>query len=256
VSEAAGPTFEQEAREAVGALFRELCPWASDHSPLLSRTLDRDGNMREADLMCYVQGDTQLPCVALAGHGACLAEMHCPALPALPPMPLPAGRRFSPTDAMRKGPHKYFLAEAYSGHQKEVQKDKVVQLETLCERLMGRWQDQQSGVVGLPPVTDITQVVGAAALIFSAGDGPRLEVLKGAQERVSRCAAQCPNLARLAAAGRLLVIVLDKAQAPGTFFQRSVGAHLDRLRSIPEELAGVVAAVERLAAAVKGKLTV
>ena len=254
VSEAAGPTFEHEARAVVSALFRELCPWASDHSPLLSRALDRGGNQREADVMCYVLGDTLLPCVALAGHGACLVELPGPDLPALPPMPLPAGRRFSPTDATRMGPHKYFLSEVYSGHRTEVQAEKVAQLETLCERLKIRWQDQQAEVVeGLPLVTDVTQVVGAAALIFSAGDGLRLEVLKKALARVSRSAAQCPNLARMAAAGRLLVIVLDKTQAPSTFFQRSVAAHLDRLRNIPEELAGVAAAVENLTAAV-GKL--
>jgi hypothetical protein len=123
--------------------------------------------------------------------------------------------------------------------------DKVVQLETLCERLKIRWQDQQSGVVGLPPVTDITQVVGAAALIFSGGDGRRLEVLQRAQEKVAQSAAQCPNLARLAVAGRLLVIVLDKSQAPNTLFQRSVTAHLESLTRGMAELATAVRGVKK-----------
>ena len=259
VSEAVGPIFEGEARDVVSALFRELCPWATDHSPLLSRTLNRGGNQREADVMCYIEGDHLAPCAALATSGACLVELPNPAQPALPPMPLPAGRQFSPTDASRKGPHKYFLAEVYSGHKMKVWAEKVVQLETLCERLKIRWQDQQSGVVGLPPVTDITQVVGAAALIFSAGDGTRLKVLQSAQEKVAHSAAQCPNLARLAVAGRLLVIVLDKSQAPSTFVQRSLALHLDRLQGIPEDLAdvrrglgGLAAQVESLAAAVRG----
>lgn len=209
--------------------------------------------------MCYIEGDTLAPCAALATSGACLVELPNPEQPALPAMPLPAGRRFSPTDASRKGPHKYFLAEVYSGHKMKVWADKAVQLETLCERLKIRWQDQQSGVVGLPPVTDITQVVGAAALIFSAGDGRRPEVLQRAQERVAHSAAQCPNLARLAVAGRLLVIVLDKSQAPSTLVQRSLALHLDRLQGIPEDLAdvrrglgGLAAQVESLAAAVRG----
>jgi hypothetical protein len=155
-------------------------------------------------------------------------------------MPLPPGRRFSPTDGSRKGPHKYFLAEVYSGPKANVWTEKTVQLETLCQRLRIRWQDQHAGLEGLPPVTDVTQVVGAAALIFSAGDGARLDVLRVAQQRVARSVAeQCPNLARLAAAGRLLLFVLDKAQAPSTFVQRSVRVHLERLRGVPEDLAGV-----------------
>jgi hypothetical protein len=240
VSEVVGPTFEGEARDIVSALFRELCPWATDRSPLLSRTLNRGGNQREADVMCYVEGDSLAPCAALAASGACLVGLPGPALPALPSMPLPPGRRFSPTDGSRKGPHKYFLAGVYCGPKAKVWTEKTVQLETLCQRLRIRWQDQHAGLEGLPPVTDVTQVVGAAALIFSAGDGARLDVLGEAQQRVARSiAAQCPNLARLAAAGRLLLIVLDKAQAPSTFVQRSVSVHLERLRGVPEDLAGL-----------------
>ena len=257
VSEAVGPTFEQEARDVVSALFRELCPWTTDHSPLLSRTLDSGGMQREADIMCYVHGDTLVPCMALAGHGARLAELPCPALPALPPMPLPADQRFSPTDAMHTGPHKYFLAEVYSGQTEAKWVEKAQQLDTLCEFLMARWQDRHPG---MPAVTDVTQIVGAAALIFSAGASSRKEVLLRAHELVAaHIAAHCPNLARLAAAGRLLVMMLDKSQAPITLFQRSVATHLE---SIPEELAGVrremvaglsglAAQVESLAAAVR-----
>ena len=103
------------------------------------------------------------PLCSLAEGGACLIELSLPAQQALQPMPLPAARRFSPTDVTRTGPHKYFLAEVYSGHRMSSWAEKVVQLETLCARLMIRWQDQHAGVAGLPPVTDVTQVVGAAA---------------------------------------------------------------------------------------------
>jgi hypothetical protein len=241
VSEAVGPTFEQEARDVVSALFRELCPWTTDHSPLLSRALDSGGVQWEADVMCYVHGDTLAPCVALAGHGACLAELPGPALPALPPMPLPADQRFSPTDATRRGPHKHFLAEVYSGQSEVKWAEKAQQLDTLCECLRARWQDRHPG---LPAVTDVTQIVGAAALIFSAGASGRTEVLLRAHALVAaHIAAHCSSLARLAAAGRLLVIVLDKSQAPITLFQRSVATHLE---NIPEELAGVRREVEKL----------
>jgi hypothetical protein len=148
-------------------------------------------------------------------------------------MPLPAEQRFSPTDATRMGPHKYFLAEVYSGQREEKWKAKAQQLDTLCEFLKSRWQDRHPG---MPAVTDVTQIVGAAALIFSAGASNRKEALLRAHELVTaHITEQCPNLARLAAAGRLLVIMLDKSQAPITLFQRSVVTHLE---SISEELAG------------------
>ena len=140
VSQVAGPTFEHEARELVGNLFRELCSWATDHLRLLTRNLDRGGDGREADIICYTEGYALSPCVALPQHGASLVQA-VPAAPALPPMPLPAGKRFSPADASRMGPHKYFLAEIYCGEKAEAMKEKVQQLETLCEFIKGRWMD-------------------------------------------------------------------------------------------------------------------
>lgn len=220
----------------MGNAFHELCPWATDHSRLLTRTLDRDGNGREADIMCYTEGDNLLPCAAQPQLGASLVQSPSPATPPLPPMPLPAGARFSPTDAMRKGPHKYFLAEIYCGRKASTRKEKLQQLETLCEFIKGRWEDQHEGLAGLPRVKDITQVVGAAALVFSAGEERRAEVLKQAEDMVARRVVRCPNLLRLAAAGRLLVIVLDNSQAPNTFFQRVVVAQTERLQGIPEQL--------------------
>jgi hypothetical protein len=236
ISQIAGPTFEHEARELIGNIFRELCPWASDHSRLLTRSLDRGGNGREADIMCYTEGDTLQSCVAQPQHGASLARPPSPAAPALPPMPLPAGVRFSPTDATRKGPHKYFLAEIYCGQRVRAKKDKLQQLETLCEYIKGRWEDQHEGVGGLPRVEDITQVVGAAALVFSAGEERRFAALQQTEDMVARRVVRCPNLLRLAAAGRLLIIVLDNSQAPNTFFQRAMVAQMGRLQSIPEQV--------------------
>jgi hypothetical protein len=241
ISQIAGPTFEHEARELIGNIFRELCPWASDHSRLLTRSLDRGGNGREADIMCYTEGDTLQSCVAQPQHGASLARPPSPAAPALPPMPLPAGVRFSPTDATRKGPHKYFLAEIYCGQRVRAKKDKLQQLETLCEYIKGRWEDQHEGVGGLPRVEDITQVVGAAALVFSAGEERRFAALQQTEDMVARRVVRCPNLLRLAAAGRLLIIVLDNSQAPNTFFQRAMVAQTVQqtvqLQSIPEQMA-------------------
>ena len=247
ISHIAGPTFEHEARELVGNIFRELCPWTTDHSRLLTRNLDRGGNGREADIMCYTVGDTLLPCVAQPQHGASLVQPPLPPAPALPPMPLPAGERFSPMDAARTGPHKYFLAEIYCGHQQSVRSEKVQQLETLCEYMKGRWEDQHEGVEGLRRVEDITQVVGAAALVFSAGDESRMVVLRQAEGMVTRSVARCPNLQRLAAAGRLLVVVLDKSQAPNTYFQRAILAQTERVAAQTERLQSIPELLERLA---------
>jgi len=86
--------------------------------------------------------------------------------------------------------------------------------------------------------------VGAAALVFSTGISSRKEMLKRSQEVVSDyIQVHCPNLARLAAAGRLLIIMLDKTQAPITYFQRFVATHLER---ISEDLASFRREMSRL----------
>ena len=150
----------------------------------------------------------------------------------------------------RRGPHKYFLAEVYSGQSTEVWAEKFEQLEGLCRHVLGRWQDRHPGE---PLATDVTQVVGAAALVFSAGDCSRLELLGRAEAQVAASVQARPSgaLARLAAAGRLIVLVLDKSQTPATFFQRSVASHLSSVSSQLQRLQGIPKAVAELAALVK-----
>jgi hypothetical protein len=210
-------------------------------SRLLSHTLDRDGNTREADVMCYVEGDALGPCVAAPIYGVAVVAPVAGAVPPLPAAALRADARFSPTDATRLGPHKYFIAEVYSGASEETMRAKVVQLETLCAFLRSRWMDQhggEGGDGGAPAVRDATQLLGAVALVFSAGEAPRRLVLSRALNLVTRTAVGA-NLARLRAAGRLLVVVLDKTQSPATFFQRAVAAELGRLATIPEDVDAV-----------------
>jgi len=234
ITEAVGPTFEHEAREVLRTVFRDVCPWAHDHSALLSRTLDRGGNAREADVMCYIEGDSLGPCTPSPVHGVAVAGIPADAQEAvpLPAVALAATTRFSPTDATRCGPHKYFLAEVYSGANDATRAAKIQQLETLCEYLTKRWVDQHDDV---GPVADITALVGAAALVYSAGEAPRRAVLGDAQALVERI-AKGPHLLRLLRARRLLVIVLDKTQSPATYFQRSVASEIGRLSTVPEEL--------------------
>jgi hypothetical protein len=178
-----GPTFEGEARTALQEVFREACPWAVDHSQLLSRFLDRGGNPREADVLCYVEGDTLAPCVSLPVHGVRLVRVpDGVSVPPLSAVELPSTVRFSPTDATRCGPHKYFLGEAYSGQNPATMEAKVAQLESTVAHLRTRWEDQHPGSGG--HVSDITQVVGAVALLFSAGDTPRRMALDAADALV------------------------------------------------------------------------
>ena len=110
--------------------------------------------------------------------------------------------------------------------------DKVRQLETLCDFVVRRLQDQH----GLPAAPDVTQVVGAAALIFSAGDTHSRRVALGSAVELVVRAATGANLTRLKAAGRLLVVVLEKAQAPNTFFQRQVTLALNQNTKDIEEI--------------------
>ena len=78
-------------------------------------------------------------------------------------------------------------------------------------------------------VEDVTQVVGAAAVIFSAAGGPmkRREQLPAALALVRKNAGT--SLQRLAAAGRLLLVLLSKDQAPSTYNARGVNASLNKL---------------------------
>jgi hypothetical protein len=188
-------------------------------------------------VLCYVEGDSLGPCLSSRVHGIEVIEP--PAIePPLPPVAIPADRRFLPTDATREGPHKYFLAEAYSGANESVMIDKVVQLETLCAFLRSRWAEQHPG----EGVTDVTELIGAAALIFSSGDAPRRAALTLAVALVQRTAATGPVLSRLMRAGRLLVVILDKSQSPLTYFQRAIASRLERLDSVPEGIARLEAA--------------
>ena len=166
---------------------------------------------------------------------ASCAEVTAPALAALA---LDVGAAFSPADPERVGPQNYFVGEAYSGIMRRA--DKVRQLETevdfLCRRLADR--------TGLA-VTDATQVVGAAALIFSAAGPrgmtpPRAAQVPAALALVRAELTTSPHLSRLAAAGRQLLVLLAKDQAPQTYHARDTTAALRALRDEQRSLAALI----------------
>ncbi len=242
MSEVVGPTFESEARDLLRSFIRALCPWARDHSSLVTRGPHTGGSTRQADIMCLVEGDTLAPCAALPVEGARVVELRAPEARPLPAMPLPAEREFSPPDdATRTGPHKYFIAVAYSGQREDEWGARAQQLEAQIEFARRRWEDWHEGVEGLPRVTDVTQIVGAAALIFLSGKSSRQQQLQRAEELVARAEAHLPHLRRLAAAGRLVVIVLERSQTPNTYFQRAMAAQSEGLSGQIAALTGLVA---------------
>ena len=236
-----GPTFEAEALVALEAVLPEVFPWLRSHSRLLSRQLELPPEgVRQADLLCYTDADSLQPSVSSAVHGVRLIELGDGVMqPPREALPIPAGLGFSPADGERGGPHKYILAEAYSGAQGSRMEAKVRHLDTLVSYMLRRWNDRSPE----RSAEDVTQLVGAGVLVFSAGTQPRRQALDSAAALVTRVVAGaggCPSLRRLAHAGRLVVMVLEQAQCPMTTSQRAVAERLDRLTAITEVSAGAV----------------
>lgn len=98
---------------------------------------------------------------------------------------------------------------------------------------------------------DLTQLVGAGVLLFSAGAQPRRMALDSAAALVARVVADAGCPSRLARAGHLVVMVLEQAQCPMTTSQRAVAERLDRLTAAVEEERSTAAAELRIAAAEK-----
>ena len=250
----AGPVFEDEARRALEAVLPEAFPWLRTHTRIMCRQLElADGATKQADLLCHASEGTLLPCISLPEHGLRVVELgDGVAEPPREALPTPAALGFAPADGACSGPHKYVLGEAYSGATPERMEDKVAQLDALVGFAVRRWNDRHPDY----PVEDVTQLVGAGALLFCAGSQVRKQALNSATALVARLVggaeggAGCPNLRRLARAGRLVVMVLEKAQCPLTMGQRAVAEQLQGLVSIPEEMQ----AVEGMVAALRDQM--
>jgi len=180
-------------------------------------TLER----RQVDLFCYCAGDSRAPCAELSESGIrlVLAEDDGELVPPQAAAGLPAPTNFSPFDKSRMGPHKYFVGEVYSGHVIETRVEKVRQLETELAFLCGRFCDRTNIAI-----TDVTQLIGAAALVFpvehKVGSKSRAEQFPAVLKLVR--AAAGPVLQRLMRAGRLLLVLLTPQQAPASFATREL----------------------------------
>ena len=177
-----------------------------------------------------------------------IVEPPCEALPTA------AGLGLSPAEGEGSGPRKCILGQAYCGAQGSKMEAGVRQLDTLVSYMLRRCNDRSPGHCA----EDVTQLVGAGVLLFSAGAQPRRVALDSAAALVARVVADagCPSLRRLARAGRLVVMVLEQAQCPMTTSQRAVAERLDRLTAAVEHCAAAAqrstaAAELRIAAAEK-----
>ena len=211
-------------------ILKNVCPWLAQPSELKYRDTEDEhrGTSRDADIFCCIKEASQGQCQSVPTMGLRVITAS-PALPAAPPLAVPAGRHFFPYDATRKGPQKYFMAAAYCGENDETRKGKLSQLETLIAFTQQRWEDRTGRTVG-----DITSIIGVTGLVFAAGKERRDTVLDKATAIVRDHAG--PLVKRLMQAGRFFVLVLDKAQMPKTAFQREMalalailGAKLDQL---------------------------
>ncbi len=230
VSDVVGPIFESEARSALGHALREVCPWFASISPITTRLeLTFGDEKRQADLFSYCAGDSLALCSAAPEAGVYVvwpdASLSPVVEPALPAAAIGDGDRFSPADASRHGPHKYFVGEAYSGANDVRRREKVRQLETEVEFLMRRFADR-SGL----HISDVTSVIGAAAIIFPAEKGLQRSLQVSKMQMLVRENAG-PHLLRLARAGRLLLVLLSLDQAPLTAAQRDTAVSLRQIRT-------------------------
>ena len=225
---------------ALEHIFKNLCPWLAQPSELQYREMestDRDGHAtsHDADIFCYLNESSQGQCQSVKSKGLRVV-VATPALPAAPPLPLPVSSHFSPYDKTRKGPQKYFLAEAYSGENKDTREQKLVQLETLIAFTKLRWEDRTGTTIG-----DITSIIGVAGLVFAAGKESRSTTLVKAVSLVQNHAG--PLIKRLMQAGRFFVLVLEESQMPNTSFQREIGAAVAATANTVAATANTIAAL-------------
>lgn len=233
-----GDMFEIDAQRELTNMIRMICPFSADISPIISRKAESGRrapasstrDLRQIDLVAYLGGVDAMgqPCRSFVADGVSLIfprGVDAVVEPALPALAALGGghesrRRFSDADSSRDMPQKYFVAEAYSGIKHHKQLAKLAELDTLLTFLFSRWQEKHSSHAP----ADITEVVGAAALVFAAPARMRTalleEVLPALREAL--VSGSRPSALRLAKAGRLLLVILDTSQQVFTERERNV----------------------------------
>jgi hypothetical protein len=271
-----GPMFELEARVFFNEHREALFPWATTVSPLRSRDDVNGGDAvqtRQFDLFGYADGDSLLPCVDDPASGVRVVwpVTHTPQMVDAPPLPKPpvpqspavpmgstsiasslsTASNASPVDLPGR---KYVVGEFYGGWNTLSEEEKCVQLETELVLLLRRHADRTCtppaasapAAVGSSMAsvargaTDITEIIGAAVLVFSAL--PRgSAAMRPQQLSDAACLVQThagPLIRRLMSAGRMLVAILGPHRAPSACAERESFAIL-RTAADPRAGAGV-----------------
>ena len=196
--------------------MRDVFPWSGGFATQMDRRSglgNRAGATKQADLHCFVQ-DSGGPCIPQLLSGVAVvrppgfAGMWAPvasAPPTLSPLRGPSA------------PSKHIIGEAYSGRKESMRVGKVAQLDALLRHMLQRFEE----TCGQREV-DVTAIIGAAVLVFNGAFGSRRDELERHVALVEQRLPQHPLLARLAACGRLVVMALEQAQAPNSFFQRTM----------------------------------
>jgi hypothetical protein len=232
-----GPLFENEARDVLNALRSSIFPWATTVTQFESRddfSDDSEHRPRQFDLFAYSDGDSAGPCVGDPGRGVAVVlptgqVARVPAQAKSPPpetesaaaaSAAPSSASSEETSPMDESPdRKCVVGEVYGGWRKDSEEAKCHQLESELVVLLKRFRDRNQSA----GENDITQIVGAAVLVFAAevsgsAKRRRSSQLASAVALVRACAG--PFMQRLMQAGRLVVVVLSPQQVPQSAAER------------------------------------
>jgi hypothetical protein len=127
-------------------------------------------------------------------------------------------------------PLKYFIGEATVAWREADRLEKAFQLDSLLGYLVARHRAKLELPSSAP--VDVTGVVGAAAFVFRSAHERGEELARAAADLGDLIRSQdLPHLRRLAAARRLLVLVLDPSEAPQTAAEERLGTALHEVKS-------------------------
>ena len=230
-----GPIFENEARDVINRLRSKLFSWATTTSDVRSRSdfVVESGRSPQFDLFGYSVGDSAGPCVDIAEDGVIVVPPQLARVPPTATIAPPSGSSITASNSS------------------DSPIEKCQQLETALAFLQRRFRDRTDAA----EVVDITDIVGAALLVFAAqasgAQTPkrgRAHQLADAVVLVRRCAG--PLMQRLINAGRLLVIDLSPQDAPQSAAERANFSFMkklaDALMKQQYALARVVARLEAI----------
>lgn len=237
-----GGIFEREARDVLNSVRAKIFPWATSVTYFISRddVTDSSSAHRQFDLFGYADGDNGMSCKDDPTAGVKVVQQAAlqPSRDTVREKPAPADMvvssrgQSSPLDD--NATRKHVVGELYSGCDEETEAEKCNQLETLLAFLLQRHNDRTGS-----KITDITDILGAAVLVFAAQTIRVSSTTWTAQQERAVSLVQLnsgPNMKRLISSGRLVVAALKSEQVPSTAAERDNFAALMSIKADLEEL--------------------